>query len=1815
MPADTELNPDTFMASQSNATAGADLNPDAFMASQASLPSASLPDPETVDRVTTEHGRRIAEIATRPPSYVPPPVPAAPLPRELRTRENSPEFAAGQDQATRELMGGRSAAEVATAALANLDPFGVASGTLRAGQGLAETAAPGKTLRERAGSLHKAIGGAFEAGTPFAGTALLKAPVKTAASLAAGTISSEAVQKGLTKLGLPAEWAALAGDAAGILAGVGTHQVSERAAEAVKAKYEPILRARAERANAPASTANSTGTEPYTPGAQPIDNTRPAPGSLRVQRATKPPISETPASGPERTALNPDTFMQQNAAEKPPIQAKEPQNANAEKPATSPRAAEPESRATPNPPVGAQPGGGSGGPAAIEPGTAEHAGEAQPPAQGQVKEGENSGEYFRGDWNVPLNETGRAQVKQRAEATAGQFDRIVTGTKDRHVESARIYAAENPQAPAPTENRAFDPMHMGQHEGEPVTPGRLDQVNDHIRKHFEEPIPGVGKFSGSPGESPRAWSSRLIGAIQDEAAKWKPGEKILTVTSGRDVQAMRAWAAKGMPADRSLDTGILTQAWKTQPGEMARLDPLTGQVENVTSADKDGLYFARHGETDANANSAVPADVRGARIGGKINTEQNDGPANPAVDSGAGAERPAVHGAAPSGERRAPGEATDVLVRGEDRSIPARYEVRELSELNPSHLGETFSPNPNYALKNERDYAKPENQQRVVENSSEGKFDARYHITDNPDMANGPVLIDEDGNAIGGNSRTMILQRVYGRGAAGAQTYRDLLYKKASQFGVDPAAVRAMKQPVLVRVATDEGLEALPGGAKWAVRKTNISGTAALSASERAAADAGQMTPEMIGHIAGAIENAGPDATLNDALTGKTGTSIVNRLISEGFFNEQERPGLMDGKTGALTQLAKDRISKALLGQFFRDSDQIARTPAAIKNKLERIAAPLAKVAGVPDWDITPEVREAIDLIEYANAHAIRNLGDVVAQTGMFGGAPEWSDGAVKLAEMLRDGKPNDVVSMFRKFVNSKEPTMFGESTSAEAFRDAFGAEKPETKAPAAVAKPSEPETPPAAEYKPEREPAPPQYLGMGFGALEPYLRESIEDMRALKAQRDAAIEELERSKIVPGEKHWGDRVRQFFTSERDLWGARANQGIAKVRRLTYSSRNRRTGVDLKAEAIAIAREFKGNREELQSILGGYHRDLASIEDPEVEKRVTDRLKALRPAIERALAPPDPMMNAVDRFYTEMARTTAEEGKRTGVLHSEWNPETYVPHALNPKGEGQYPGLRKAVGSILGGKIGKHFGFAQERSYPTLLHAIMNDVVPKTMNIHDAFTIQQDHFARARATRLLEDQLRTASIGTYTVKGSAPEGWTPLAPEANEFRQLVPYASDKIDEAGQPVLETAEKRLFVPRFIADALKPITAPDFTVEIKGKDLIRSTQAATKAAQLGLSFFHATTENYMALANMGVKGYVKALMADRDSPGFLLSERELIRDGGTTSIQGNTVEAYKAVKPGSIPSYQDIWRKAPVVRQMDEAANAISDFTFNNLQRRFKVTDYALHKAAWIAKHPDALRGEIRDAGRDIAKEVNAVYGGLHWENIGLNKATVEVSRALMLAPDWTISNIFNVKYALGKGEAGRLARMFWIRTLVGGMVATQAASLMFSGHFSRRPTMVYMGRDEDGREIFQNMFFKGAPGDATNLVTNVYDYGLQGIARTLAGKGSPTVRTALQLASNRDYLGHEIAPKGMNPLASTARTVYSAAKSLAPIPLSLTNQIDMLFGPEAHKYTWPESLTTMFSGNPPTRAEPDGEREDREQNSALDQFETGRVYAGR
>lgn len=731
----------------------------------------------------------------------------------------------------------------------------------------------------------------------------------------------------------------------------------------------------------------------------------------------------------------------------------------------------------------------------------------------------------------------------------------------------------------------------------------------------------------------------------------------------------------------------------------------------------------------------------------------------------------------------------------------------------------------------------------------------------------------------------------------------------------------------------------------------------------------------------------------------------------------------------------------------------------------------------------------------------------------------------------------------------------------------------------------------PAAEElaKPEEKKALKEFLGeeTGTSLVGSILKADLDGMRALKAKRDAAFEALAKAAPDPAEKAYGQRLVEYYTGERDMWVGRVNQVLDRLRKMV-------PGV-VERTGLSIYRDYKGRPGELRQWLDGSHLNLRSLNAAEYT-RAMENIQKLRPAILQALHPTARMLEA-DKVLTRIAEASFAEGHRLGFIPRELNSERYFTHLLFPKNADTTPvPISDRLGKAVGGKIGRDYAFSQPREYRTILDAIADNVVPKTLNVFDAFSIHGDKFATARATHLLIEALQRPGAGGSATGlamwgkhggKNVPRDWVELARHSRLFANEVHFE-------GENGPELAEQMLFVPKVIDKALRPITDPDYLDRLPLFRALRQFQSYTKAIQLGLSFFHVTTENYMALANMGPKGWIQGLRADRESADFLRMEREFIAHGGTTSILGRTVEAYKSLEPGLIPTWGDIWKRAPLIREVDALAGKITEFTFDKIQRKFKVTDYAIHKAAWLADHPQASAMEQRAAFASMAKEINAVYGGLNWENIGLNHMGVEVARAVMLAPDWTISNVFNIKYSMERGTpAGKMARMFWARQLVGGMVATELMSLAISGQLSKNPTQVYMGKDASGEDIYQNLFFKGASGDVFNFVHNVLDYGFPlGAVRSMAGKAAPVLRTGLELGNNTNFLGQKLIPRGMSPVASTVRGVWEVGKSLAPTPLTVTNWKDMLIGPNADKYSVPEFFTVPFAGTPPRHVPPGG-----------------------
>lgn len=149
------------------------------------------------------------------------------------------------------------------------------------------------------------------------------------------------------------------------------------------------------------------------------------------------------------------------------------------------------------------------------------------------------------------------------------------------------------------------------------------------------------------------------------------------------------------------------------------------------------------------------------------------------------------------------GRQTQIL--GANSKEIGRYEVREMDDVIASHDPENqFRRRENYPQEaQERPYHSDEGeQQKVVGNAL--NYEPAFVVSTDASATNGPPIITQNGIVLGGNSRTMTLQMVYGQHPEKAAAYRQALVDNASQFGIDPQAIANMKRPMLVRVVSGQ---------------------------------------------------------------------------------------------------------------------------------------------------------------------------------------------------------------------------------------------------------------------------------------------------------------------------------------------------------------------------------------------------------------------------------------------------------------------------------------------------------------------------------------------------------------------------------------------------------------------------------------------------------------------------------------------------------------------------------------------------------------------------------------------------------------------------------------------------------------------------------------------------------------------------------------------------------------------------------------------------------------------------------------------------
>jgi predicted kinase len=315
----------------------------------------------------------------------------------------------------------------------------------------------------------------------------------------------------------------------------------------------------------------------------------------------------------------------------------------------------------------------------------------------------------------------------------------------------------------------------------------------------------------------------------------------------------------------------------------------------------------------------------------------------------------------------------DVAITASGRDVPVTYAVIEADDLIASQRDEG-GVNPAYPGE-----LQPRDRSRGTSDQQINKIAQNLNpalLDQNPNASDGAPIISEDGVVESGNGRVLAIRRAFTQGLATAKAYVDYLASKGYP-------VQGMRRPVLVRVrkgqlATDQR--------QAFTREANERTTLAMSATERALADAAAMKPETVElYRGGDIADAG------------------NRDFVRSFMQQVVNPNeqaAMVTPEGGLSQEAIRRIQSALLARAYGDADLVGALVESTDTNIKAIGGALMDVAGVwaqmrdeaksdaidPDVDVTAAVLEAVRLVQRARSEG-RPLAEFVAQKDIFSGS------------------------------------------------------------------------------------------------------------------------------------------------------------------------------------------------------------------------------------------------------------------------------------------------------------------------------------------------------------------------------------------------------------------------------------------------------------------------------------------------------------------------------------------------------------------------------------------------------------------------------------------------------------------------------------------------------------------------------------------------------------------------------------------------------------------------------------------------------------
>lgn len=256
----------------------------------------------------------------------------------------------------------------------------------------------------------------------------------------------------------------------------------------------------------------------------------------------------------------------------------------------------------------------------------------------------------------------------------------------------------------------------------------------------------------------------------------------------------------------------------------------------------------------------------------------------------------------------------EVDVKFSQKDLPkGRVAVIEASQLQPSHV--QGQRNPMFFIEE----AQPKNRAEAVSMFAAKEMAEGIRpkeITGSVTAYTGAPTVNTRGEVIQGNNRSDALRYLWQSNLPQQQqTYKQYLIDNAEQFGIDPEAVNAMQNPVLVNMLDVDDTEAIRLG-QMTAQDTESGGIERIKPKNVA-----QTLGDNMRTFANMLLSSGEEDASFGQLVDRNGTEVMKWMIQVGAISNTQFQSAFDSKSN-LTAEAKNDLQKVLYQAVFKGASQ-----------------------------------------------------------------------------------------------------------------------------------------------------------------------------------------------------------------------------------------------------------------------------------------------------------------------------------------------------------------------------------------------------------------------------------------------------------------------------------------------------------------------------------------------------------------------------------------------------------------------------------------------------------------------------------------------------------------------------------------------------------------------------------------------------------------------------------------------------------------------------------------------------------------------------